>query len=195
MGTDPISNDRGHLFIVSAPSGAGKTTLCREILQRFPRIRYSVSHTTRAPRHGEVSGKDYFFVTTEAFESGIAQGIWAEWARVHDQYYGTSARFLDQILDQGQDVLLDIDVQGTRQLLSRYPDSVTIFIMPPSLEVLRQRLGGRGTDSPEAVERRMAAAKQEMAQRDMYRYVVVNDVLAQAAAELGRIVSRHCLGG
>lgn len=182
---------KGQLFIVSAPSGAGKTTLCREILRRFERMRYSISHTTRAPRPGEVPGEDYHFVSTEDFEAGIAQGLWAEWARVYDHYYGTSAQLLDAIRADGNDVLLDIDVQGMRQMIQRYPESVTIFIMPPSMEVLRQRLGGRGTETPDVVDRRMAAAHQEISHRDLYRYVVVNDNLEEAVARLADIVHRH----
>lgn len=185
---------KGQLFIVSAPSGAGKTTLCREILRRFQRMRYSISHTTRAPRSGEVPGEDYHFISTEAFEAGIAQGLWAEWAKVYDHYYGTSARLLDAMRADGNDVLLDIDVQGMRQMVRRYPESVTVFIMPPSMAVLRRRLGGRGTDRPEVIERRMAAAHQEIAQRDLYRYVVVNDDLAEATAQLADIVRRHGIG-
>ncbi|MBI9084076.1 MAG: guanylate kinase [Desulfobacterales bacterium] len=187
---DTVSPAKGQLFIVSAPSGAGKTTLCREILKRFPRMRYSVSHTTRVPREGEKPGKDYYFVSAEAFEAGIADGLWAEWARVHDHYYGTSVRFLDEARENGIDVLLDIDVQGTRQMIRRFPDSITVFIMPPSPEVLRRRLNGRGTESPEAIERRMTAARQEMAQRGIYRYTVVNDDLDVAVAKLADII--HC---
>ena len=188
---DTVLPANGQLFIVSAPSGAGKTTLCREILNRFPRMRYSISHTTRLPRQGETPGKDYHFISAEAFETGISEGLWAEWARVHGHYYGTSARFLDEAREAGIDVLLDIDVQGARQMIRRFPDSITIFIMPPSPEVLRQRLNGRGTESPDAVERRMAAADQEMAQRSIYRYTVVNDELDAAVAKLADIIHSH----
>ena len=125
----------GHLFVVSAPSGAGKTTLCQAARERLPELVYSVSSTTRQPRAGEVEGRDYFFVSEARFEQGIADGSWAEWARVHDNYYGTSARFLEDHLAAGRDVLLDIDVQGAKQILERYPEAVTVFIAAPSLDV------------------------------------------------------------
>ena len=124
-----------HLFIIAAPSGGGKTTLCHEVLKRFPDMLYSVSYTTRPLRSGEKEGVAYHFVTTRDFEKGIAAGKWAEWAVVHGNYYGTSADFLDRGLANGRDILLDIDVQGTRQILERYPDCIAIFLMPPSLEV------------------------------------------------------------
>jgi guanylate kinase len=178
----------GHLFIVSAPSGAGKTTLCRALRQRIPNLRYSVSTTTRPPRPGEREGIDYFFTDQKTFEAGIREGRWAEWARVHDHYYGTSAAFLDQALAEGLDVLLDIDVQGAEQLVRQYPDSVTIFIEPPSMAVLAQRLAARGTDSPETVVRRLQNAEGEMARRGMYRYRIVNDRLDEAIAALAAIV-------
>ena len=170
----------GHLFVVSAPSGAGKTTLCQAARERLPELVYSVSSTTRQPRAGEVEGRDYFFVSEARFEQGIADGSWAEWARVHDNYYGTSARFLEDHLAAGRDVLLDIDVQGAKQILERYPEAVTVFIAAPSLDVLRQRLMTRGSDAPEVIELRLKNARDEMACQDMYRHVVVNDDLAAA---------------
>ena len=118
-----------------------------------PDMLYSISHTTRAPRTGETNGVDYFFVDQAAFQKTIKAGGWAEWARVHDYYYGTSADFLDCGLAEGKDILLDIDVQGAAQIVSRYPDSITIFIMPPSLEALKRRLESRGTDSPATIEK------------------------------------------
>ena len=170
----------GRLFVVSAPSGAGKTTLCRAARERLPHLVYSVSTTTRTPRSGEVDGKDYFFVTEAAFRAGIEADQWAEWAKVHDNYYGTSARFIDQHLTAGLDLLLDIDVQGARQILNRYPDAITIFIMAPSLDVLRQRLEDRGLDAAEVIEKRLANARDEIACKGMYRHVVVNDDLDAA---------------
>jgi len=188
----PIPAGRsGHLFVVSAPSGAGKTTLCTALMQRFPDIRYSVSATTRPARPGEIHGKDYFFLSQEAFEQKIRVDHWAEWARVHGHYYGTSARAIDTALAQGRDLLLDIDVQGTRQILKRYPDAVTIFIMPPSTDVLRRRLLKRNTDSAAVIDRRLAVAEAEMAQRAIYRHILVNDVLADAIEGLTRIVARY----
>jgi guanylate kinase len=188
-GEPPFNRRRGTLFILSAPSGAGKTTLCQALRERFPALKYSVSATTRSPRKGERDGIDYFFISREDFRARLEKGGWAEWAEVYGNYYGTSAAFLDRALAAGEDLLLDIDVQGTRQILRMYPDCVTIFIMPPSLEALRERLEKRGTDSPEVIEKRLVSAREEMAQKDLYRHVVVNDSLPEALAELTRLVA------
>ena len=174
--------------MVSAPSGAGKTTLCDAARRRLPDLVYSVSSTTRAPRGGEQEGRDYFFVTEAQFCEGIDTGQWAEWARVHDNYYGTSARFIDDHLDAGRDVLLDVDVQGAAQLLGRYPDAVTIFIMAPSMEVLRQRITARGLDSRAVIDKRMKNAEAEIACKGMYRHLVVNDDLDAAIARFVSIL-------
>ena len=181
----------GHLFIISAPSGAGKSTLCRAMLAHFSDLLYSISHTTRSPRKGEQNGVDYYFVHKDEFEKGIRHHQWAEWAEVHGNYYGTSAEFLDQGLSAGQDILLDIDVQGTRQILERYPDGITIFILPPSLEILKQRLQARGTDSPETIAVRLDNAQKEMTQKHIYRHIVTNDRLAVATAEMVTIVESY----
>jgi guanylate kinase len=181
----------GLIFILSAPSGAGKTTLRQALLGVFADIRYSVSITTRAPRAGEVDGRDYVFVSTEQFEEGIRRGRWAEWARVHGSYYGTSAVALEEARAAGRDLLLEIDVQGARQICARFPESVTIFIRPPSMEVLRRRLEARGTDSPEAIARRMQNAAGEMAQMDFYRHIIVNDDLQAAVRELVAVVDAY----
>ena len=183
------------IFIISAPSGAGKTTLRKAALAAFADMRYSVSFTTRPPRPGEENGRDYVFVTVPEFEAGIRSGRWAEWARVHGNYYGTCADVLSQSLSSGCDILLDIDVQGARQICTRFPESVTIFIMPPSLEVLRQRLVSRGTDRPEVIALRIENAGREMAQRDVYRHVIVNDDLEAAITELIRIIDSYRNGG
>lgn len=180
---------KGVLFILSAPSGAGKTTLCRMLLSRFPDLRYSVSYTTRSPRPGEQNGVDYHFISPEEFEQRRREGKWAEWAEVYGNRYGTSAEWIDRERAAGHDVLLDIDVQGARQIRDRYPESETIFIAPPSKEVLRERLEKRGTDRPEIIERRLKAAAEEMEQSSLYRHIVVNDRLEEAIAELVRIVS------
>ena len=184
-------NKRGILFIISAPSGAGKSTLCRAVLDRFTDLVYSVSYTTRSPRSGEQKGVDYHFIVKDEFEKGIASGRWAEWAEVHDHYYGTSADFLDGELSIGRDILLDIDIQGTRQILQRYPDGVTIFIMPPSLEILKSRLQSRGTDSPEVIAVRLKNAREEMAQKNLYRHIITNDRLTDAVAELIAIFEKY----
>jgi guanylate kinase len=181
----------GRVFILSAPSGAGKTTLRQAVLTRFGDIHFSVSFTTRPRRPGEQDGRDYVFISREEFEAGIAAGRWAEWARVHGNYYGTAAGDLLRILASGRDVLLEIDVQGARQILSRFPDSVTIFIAPPSPDVLRQRLIARGTDDPQAVALRLANAEHEMSQSGYYRHVIVNDDLDTATRELTALIARY----
>jgi guanylate kinase len=182
---------QGLIFVISAPSGAGKSTLCRAVRDRFPDLMYSVSYTTRPLRDGEQNGVDYHFITKEEFEMGIKRSRWAEWADVHGNYYGTSAEFLDEELASGKDVLLDIDIQGAYQILKRYPDSITIFIMPPSLETLRQRLQNRGTDRTEVIEVRLKNAQKEMSQKERYRHVIVNDQLADAVAGLISVFEKY----
>ena len=181
----------GHLFIISAPSGAGKSTLCRAMRDHFSDLLYSISYTTRPPRKGEQNGVDYHFIPKDEFAKGISQQQWAEWAEVHGNYYGTSAKFLDTGLSAGHDILLDIDVQGTRQILKRYPDGITIFILPPSLEILKQRLKARDTDSPAVIAVRLDNAQKEMAQKDIYRHRVINDRLADATAEMIAIFENY----
>lgn len=183
---------KGRLFVISAPSGTGKTTLCRLLMDQFKGISYSVSHTTRKPRAGEVHGTDYYFVSVEEFERMIANQELVEWAKVHDNYYGTSLGFIRQSLDAGRDILLDIDVQGAANIRAVYPEAVTLFIMPPSMEALRERLGKRGTDSPEVIETRIKNAVMEIAQKDLYRHVIVNDDLETAKNQLFSII-RACL--
>jgi guanylate kinase len=182
---------KGRLFVVSAPSGAGKTTLCNAVRRRCKDLAYSVSYTTRASRPGERHGQDYFFISTEEFETGIAQARWAEWARVHGNLYGTSARWISETLHLGRDILLDIDVQGARQILQRFPEAITIFIRPPSLEVLRQRLLQRGTEDRDAIDLRLANARSEMAQQQFYHHVLVNDDLQTATRELIELFRKY----
>ncbi|MGD2016369.1 MAG: guanylate kinase [Desulfobacterales bacterium] len=181
----------GVLFIISAPSGAGKSTLCRAVLNRFMDLVYSVSYTTRLQRGEEQNGVDYHFISKNEFEKGISQGRWAEWAEVHGHYYGTCADDLDGELNAGRDILLDIDIQGAGQILQRYPDSVTIFIMPPSLKTLEARLQSRGTDSPEVIAVRLKNAQDEIAQKGVYRHIIINDRLTDAVAELIAIFERY----
>ena len=183
---------QGHLFIISAPSGAGKTTICKAVRKRFRDLFYSISFTTRKPRHGEKDGIDYHFISLAQFQTMIDEGKWAEWAMVHGNYYGTSAELINQGLAAGRDILLDIDTRGAMQIRAKYPDSITIFIMPPSLDVLRTRLESRGTDSPAAIAKRLAAAEQEIRQKDLYKYVVVNDRLKIALARMYGIIENHC---
>jgi len=185
------NSKQGRLFIISAPSGGGKTTLSKAVLNRFNDILYSVSYTTRSPRNGEQDGVDYYFIQKKDFEKRIESGHWAEWAEVHGNYYGTSAEFLDRGLASGRDIFLDIDVQGTFQILENYPDSVTIFIMPPSLETLRKRLEMRRSESRSTIKRRLLTAEKEMAQKGFYRYVVVNDQLSASIDKLIAIIEKY----
>jgi guanylate kinase len=183
--------NRGHLFIISAPSGAGKTTLVKAVLQQFRDVLYSISYTTRKPRADEQDGIDYHFISKQDFKKGINKGRWAEWAEVYGNYYGTSAEFIEKGLSSGCDILLDIDVQGTLQILKHYPDSVTIFILPPSMNALRKRLEMRGSDSQAVIEKRLFNAKKEMAQKKMYRHIIVNDILSEAIKELSALFEEY----
>lgn len=185
------NSEQGHLFIISAPSGGGKTTLSKAVVNRFKDILYSVSYTTRSPRNSEQDGVDYYFIQKKDFEERIESGYWAEWAEVHGNYYGTSAEFLEKGLASGRDMLLDIDVQGTFQILGNYPDSITIFIMPPSLETLRKRLEMRGTESRTTIKKRLLTAEKEMAQKDLYRYIIVNDQLSVSIEKLVAIIEKY----
>ena len=174
----------GCLFILSAPSGAGKSTLCRLLRQHFSDLVYSVSHTTRAARAGEVHGRDYFFISKSEFEAGIQEQRWAEWAEVHGHYYGTCARQIEQALTAGKIVLMDIDVQGTRQIKRRFPRALAVFVLPPSLEELERRLRQRGTDDEQTIALRLSNAEKEIAQKDFYDHAIVNDTLQEAADTL-----------
>ena len=180
-----------HLFIIAAPSGGGKSTLCREVLKRFPDMRYSVSYTTRKRRRGEQDGVDYHFINKRDFKGGIKAGKWAEWAVVHGNYYGTSVDFLADGLAAGRDILLDLDVQGTRQILAHYPNSVAIFILPPSLKVLHDRLKARGTDSAESIAMRLKNAEKEIAQQDLFHHIIINERLSEAVQELISIIHKY----
>jgi guanylate kinase len=189
-----VIDNRGQLFIISAPSGAGKTTLRNAVQHQLQDLLYSVSYTTRKPRRGEKDGDDYYFITRDDFLERVKQNKWAEWAEVHGNLYGTSAEFLEKNLSSGKDILIDIDVQGTFQILERYPDSVTIFIMPPSLDTLRTRLQSRGTDSKDVMAKRLADAEKEMEKRGIYRHIIVNDKLSSAVFELVSIISKYRSG-
>lgn len=181
----------GHLFIISAPSGAGKTTLVKAVQKQFTDMRYSISYTTRKPRSEERDGVDYHFISKQDFKKGIKKGRWAEWAEVYGNYYGTSAEFIEKNLSSGYDILLDIDVQGTLQILNNYPDSVTIFILPPSMDTLRERLETRGSDGKDVIENRLLNAREEMAQKTMYRHIIVNDKLSVAIDEISAILKKY----
>ena len=193
--SDSIETNRksGNLIIISGPSGVGKTTLYKAVLKRFSDLLYSVSHTTRKPRYDEQQGVDYHFISEVDFKKRIHEGRWAEWAVVHGHYYGTSADFLNKGLSSGHDILLDIDVQGTMQILKHFPDSITVFLLPPSMDDLKNRLRLRGSDSGPDIEKRLLNAKKEMEQKDTYRYVVVNDHLNVAIEKLVSIVEKERL--
>ena len=182
---------QGRLFVISAPSGAGKTTLCKAVLDRIPELRYSVSYTTRQPRNDEQNGVAYHFISREEFEKGIDTQRWAEWANVHGHYYGTSAVFIRQELASGHDVLLDIDVQGAQQIRERFSDCVTVFIMPPSRQVLQERLQRRGAESRQEIELRMKNAEAEISSKDSYQHVLVNDRLEKAIEELVALIASN----
>jgi guanylate kinase len=178
----------GTLFIVTAPSGAGKTTLVKGLLERDPQVHLSVSYTTRAPRPGEQDGREYHFIDIDSFVDLRNQGEFLEWAEVHGNYYGTSKNWLKAQLVAGNDTLVEIDWQGAQQVRRTFPDAVGVFIMPPSLEVLEQRLRGRGTDSDVVISQRMLAARGEMRHMGEFPYVIINQTLSAALDDLVAIV-------
>lgn len=186
-GNRQISGRRGMLYIVSAPSGAGKTTLCKQIVTSVPTIWHSVSFTTRSPRADEKHGSDYHFVDEQVFQGMVSQNEFLEHAHVHGHWYGTPRKPLVDKMEEGVDVLLEIDVQGALQLKKLCNDAVYIFIVPPSLDVLRARLQSRGSDSQEEIARRLKKAKEEIWCFRNYDYIVCNDDLARSLPDLQRI--------
>jgi guanylate kinase len=186
--TMDLARREGILFILSAPSGTGKTTLIKKLRGTYPDIRLSISCTTRTSRAGEAHGRDYYFVKTAKFAVMKAGGEFAEWAKVHDFFYGTPRRPVDQCIRSGQDILLDIDVQGARQIKRRYPQAVSIFLLPPSWRELRRRLARRGTDGKEIIQRRLANARSEIRDIIMYDYYVVNREVKESLQVLTSIV-------
>ena len=182
---------RGRLFVITAPSGAGKTSLVKALLARRPDLRLSVSHTTRKRRPTEAEGREYQFVSAPEFERLVAQGEFLEHARVFDNFYGTSRAYVEQQLAAGHDVLLEIDWQGARQVRSAMPQCVSVFVLPPARDALAQRLARRATDSAEVIARRLADAAADMSHYGEFDYVVVNDDFEQAVAELERIIAGH----
>ncbi len=185
----------GTLFVVSAPSGAGKTSLVRALVERDPRVVISVSHTTRAPRPGERDGDHYHFVDAVTFERMCDAGAFLEHARVFDHAYGTARATVDAELAAGRDVILEIDWQGARQVRERLPGCVTVFVLPPSVALLRERLTGRAQDTPETIERRMRDAVAEIAHHGEYEYLIVNDDFQAALADLASVVGARRLCG
>ncbi|SCK17049.1 guanylate kinase [Vogesella sp. LIG4] len=183
-----MSQPQGTIYIVVAPSGAGKTSLVAALLQAEPAVELSVSYTTRAPREGEKNGKSYHFVDRARFEGMIAEGDFLEYAEVYGNYYGTSARWLRTRLAAGHDILLEIDWQGARQVREVFPEAVAVFILPPSIEVLESRLRGRATDSEEVIARRLSEARAEIDLVAEYDYVIVNDDFATARQDLISVI-------
>jgi guanylate kinase len=176
------------VFIISAPSGSGKSTLVARLMRSMPGLKFSVSYTSRKPRGAEVDGQDYHFVSRSDFESMIARNQFLEWAEVFDNLYGTHRGILEAARAEGSDLVLDIDVQGARQLKCQIPEAVTVFILPPSRQILEQRLRARGEDREDVIERRLRAAAEEIRNYRAYDYVVINRDLAEADATLGAIV-------
>jgi len=179
---------RGILFVVSSPSGGGKGTLIQRVLNKVPNLSYSVSFTTRAPRNGEVDGREYFFVTPAKFEEMVVADEFLEWAHVHGKRYGTARRQVVREISQGRDIILEVDVQGAASVRTLIADSVSILILPPSFEVLRQRLEARGTDSPEELDLRLRNAPTELKDYSAFQYVIINEDADRAADQMTAIV-------
>jgi guanylate kinase len=187
-GHPPSSTDRrGILFIISAPSGTGKTTLCKQLTANLPSLWHSISYTTRKPRPGEEHGRDYYFVEEQTFQEMIARNDFVEWAHVYGHLYGTPWKSLTEKIEQGVDVLLEIDVQGAMQIKKRFEDSVSIFILPPSMTVLRSRLQTRASDTPEEIQQRLHKVKEEVWSFREYAYIVRNEDLDLSLRDLESI--------
>ena len=186
-------SERGKLIVVSGPSGAGKSTVVFKAMEGRDDMCFSTSVTTRAPRPGEVDGREYFFISQQRFDEMVERGELLEHAVYVSNSYGTPRAYVEQKLSEGMNVLLDIEVQGARQVAERMPEAIRIFVVPPTLEELRRRLEGRGTESREVIEGRLKRARQEYAEADIYDYLIVNDKIEQAAAELSAILlAEHC---
>jgi guanylate kinase len=183
---------RGKLIVISAPSGAGKTTIAREIMKRNPSLGFSVSATTRPKRNGEIEGKDYYFLTEEEFRRRMDAGEFVEWEEVYPgKLYGTLKAEVDRLLGMGRHVLFDVDVKGGLAIKRQYPEACLIFVRPPSIEVLAQRLAGRKTEDPETIAQRLRRVPMELELGQQFDHQVINDVLSTAVEEVQRIVEHH----
>ncbi len=181
------------LVVVSAPSGTGKTTLCKEVIKQLPNLSFSVSHTTREPRQGEKHGENYFFVPEEKFKQKVEEGEIAEWTEIYGNFYGTAKETIEREFDRGIDLIFDIDERGGRQLSDVFPDVVTVLILPPSMEILKKRLVDRGTNKEEDINRRLKRAEEEIKGMSWYSYVIVNDDIEKAVLQLkGIITAERC---
>lgn len=183
--------NKGKLIVISAPSGCGKSTVVHELMARRPNLKFSISATTRAPRQGEVDGKDYFFVTREKFMEMVAEDAFIEHAVFVGNCYGTPRKALDDMLEQGLDVMLDIDVQGAFQIREKRPDALMVFLMPPSFEELEKRLVLRGKDSMEVIKNRLITAREECKVADRFDYIIVNDDVERAVCEFSSIIDKE----
>jgi guanylate kinase len=183
----------GGLFVITAPSGAGKTSLVQTLLREDPHCALSISYTTRPPRPGEAHGVDYFFVDTMTFEHMVKEGAFLEWAKVYDHYYGTAKKELWRLQEEGKDVILEIDWQGARAVRAVFPKACLIFIVPPSLQILQERLIARGKDSSEAIEKRMSNAREELSHCVEFDYIVINDHFEEAKTNLLTIIKAQRL--
>ncbi|NLH46619.1 MAG: guanylate kinase [Acholeplasmataceae bacterium] len=179
---------KGVLLVLSGPSGAGKGTICHKLREKRNDLSYSVSATTRSPRKGEVDGKDYFFITIDRFKEMIANDEMLEYAEIYGNYYGTPKPYVMNILDQGKDVVLEIDPQGALQIKKHFPDAIFVFIVPPSLDELTKRIYNRGTDSEEVIKRRLSAATSELEYASKYDYIIVNDEVEKATNKVSNII-------
>ncbi|GGP28246.1 guanylate kinase [Silvimonas amylolytica] len=186
---------KGTIFVVTAPSGAGKTTLVAALLAADQQIQLSISFTSRTPRAGEVNGKDYHFVDRATFEGMVQAGEFVEWAEVYGNYYGTSRKWLESVIDDGRDILLEIDWQGAQQVKRLFPESVGVFVLPPSINTLEQRLRARGKDPEDIIQRRMSKAREEMGHVSEAQYVIINEHIDDAVRDIISVVRAERLRG
>ena len=188
MGSEQKRKDGGLVFVISAPSGTGKTTLVRRVMEQLPDLRFSVSYTTRSPRANEREGEDYYFVSPSVFQKMVERGEFLEWAEVLGNRYGTALASVNHLASKGMDLILDIDTQGAKKVKEKVEQTVLIYILPPSLEALRERLVKRGLDSPEMIQLRLASARRDMEEAHWYHYLIVNERIGDAIEKLKAII-------